>query len=139
MTRAIAPLMLIAALAGCGTPQEQCIRTNTRELRTLDRLIAETEGNIARGYAYREIEIVRSVWVPCGHYPAPPPPPGGGTPPPPPSPRMCLEDETDVIRKPVAIDLDAERAKLASMERKRAELAERAIAVVAACKQQYPE
>lgn len=119
-------LLLVAALTACGTPQEQCIRTNTRDLRTLDRLIAETEANIARGYAYEEYSYTHTVWVPCrdratGQF------------------DMCPDEQTDTVRKPVAIDLGAERAKLAGMKKKRAELAERAAAVVAACKQKFPE
>jgi hypothetical protein len=52
---------------------------------------------------------------------------------------MCPDEQTDTVRTPVAIDLGAERAKLAGMKKKRAELAERAAAVVAACKQKFPE
>ncbi|MEM8553430.1 MAG: hypothetical protein AAGF71_01255 [Pseudomonadota bacterium] len=40
------------ALAACGTPQQQCERQVTRESRTLDKLIVETEENIERGFRY---------------------------------------------------------------------------------------
>ena len=49
--------LALAALAACGTPQEQCINRNTRDLRTVDRLIAEAEGNLQRGYAYETITV----------------------------------------------------------------------------------
>ena len=46
----VLPLLLLA-LAACATPQEACINRATRELRTLDDLIAEQRATLARGYA----------------------------------------------------------------------------------------
>jgi hypothetical protein len=45
MKRALLSLLLLTA---CGTPQEQCINSVTRDMRVVDRLIAETEANLAR-------------------------------------------------------------------------------------------
>ncbi len=55
------PLVLLAGvvtLSACGTPQERCIRRETREYRAVSELLAETEANLARGYAWREREYV---------------------------------------------------------------------------------
>jgi hypothetical protein len=131
-------LLPMALLVACGTPQEQCIGRETRELRVLDRLIAETTGNIDRGYALQTVEVSRDRWVLC----APPPalPPAEGAPPPePPKPRMCLDEVTETETRPVAINLGDEADKLASMKKKRAALAKASAPAIAACKSAYPE
>ena len=143
--RARYPLLLaaLAALAACGTPQEQCINAATRDLRVLDQLIAETEGNIARGYGYRETMRTEMRYVPCNRpvlRQAPPREPGAK-----PvfyydsAPGFCWEDVPVSERRPVAVDLAAERAKLAEMRKKRAELNAMASAAVAQCRATYPE
>ena len=55
----LALLALPLVLAACGTPQERCISQNTSEFRTVSRLLAEVEGNLARGYAWEERQVVR--------------------------------------------------------------------------------
>jgi hypothetical protein len=123
-------LVCLVALSACGTPQEQCIRANTQELRTLERLVSETEGNIKRGYALEQVTVSSVRWVPC----LKPGPQGGAA-----VQGMCLEDFERIETQPKAIDLDAEKRKLASMQKKRDELARAAQAVVAECKARYPE
>lgn len=135
-TRIPATLLLIG-LAACGTPQERCINAGTRDLRTLDRLIAESEANLARGYGYENIEVTHSRWVVCDYEPAGAPA-QPGAPAPRPQPRYCLDDVTETERRPVSIDLGAETAKLQSMKRKRADLGKAATATINACKAQYP-
>jgi hypothetical protein len=122
----------VSALAACGTPQEQCIRAATRELGTLDRLIAEVEGNLRRGYAYETREITRTQWVICEYVPNPENPDR-------PSPRYCLDDVTDTVRITVAIDPAAERRKLDGLKAKRAERSRAAASEVARCRATYPE
>ena len=130
------PLLLLATLAACGTPQDRCISRATRDLRVVDDLIAESQRSLARGYAFEERVDYRPEWVECGppvvrtrkngdrvFYPA----------------RRCFEQVPHTVREPVAIDLGAEKAKLASMEKKRAELAKAAAPLIAACKRAYPE
>jgi len=53
------------ALAACATPREQCIGQATRDLRVLNSLIAETQGNLARGYAIGEQQEVRTLRKTC--------------------------------------------------------------------------
>jgi hypothetical protein len=124
--------LALAALAACGTPQEQCINRNTRDLRTVDRLIAESEGNLARGYAYETITVYESEWTYCRQRP-----PAEGQPDP--APRMCLDQRPVTERRPKAIDLNEEARKLASLRTKRDSLARQAKAVIAQCKAEFPE
>jgi hypothetical protein len=131
-----APMLALAALAACGTPQEQCINQNTRDLRVLDRLIAESKGNLARGYAIVRVETTETEWIRCEPSFIETLPDGTTRRHP---GRLCLDDVTHVESRPAAIDLGAEKAKLASMEKKRAELAKAAAPLIAACKRAYPE
>lgn len=124
---------LLATLAACGTPQEQCIRSETRDLRILDRLIGETETNIARGYALDEVHLTRDRWVLCRPRPLP------GATDPKPSPEMCLDEVDYTELRPRAIDLSAEARKLKSMQQKRTLLARQAAPRIKACQAQYPE
>ena len=126
-------ILLTTALLGlvaCGTPQQQCVGSVTRNLTVIDRLIAETEGNLARGYAYARVVETRPGFVDCTPDPTPQRPN--------PRPRQCLEEVSETVSRPVAIDLNAEAAKLASLKTKRAQLARAAAPAIAACQQQYP-
>ena len=124
-------LILPLALAACATPQEQCINAATRDQRVLERLIAETQGNIARGYAIEAVTETRLVWVDCT------PAPTKKTPDP--KPRTCLDDRAYTVDRPKAINLDEERAKLRTMQQKQRELARAAQTAVAQCRALYPE
>lgn len=138
MRISISILSVTLALVACGTPQDQCIARETRDLRVVDRLIAEIEGNLARGYAFEEITISRTVWVRCD--PIIVPPPAEGAPPPvPKAPRLCLEDEEETITRPKAIDLAAEQSKLSGLKAKRKQLSVAANRSIAACQKAYPE
>lgn len=128
MKRAI--LALAAALAACGTPQEQCIAYNTRDLRVVDRLIEEVEGNLARGYALEEITITREFWSVCRGDRA-----ADGSP----TTEPCLRDREYTDTRPKAIDLTLEAQKLEGLRQKRADLAKAATAVIDQCRASYPE
>jgi hypothetical protein len=137
MTRAPFLLPVMIALTACGTPQEQCINASTRDLRTVDRLIAETKTNLARGYAVETQEVTHTEWVICEYIPVPPVTPGG--PVPPPKPRYCFDDVTDTVKREVAIDPALEKRKLAGLEAKKKELGRAAAAAVISCQAKYPE
>ncbi|MCB2134912.1 MAG: hypothetical protein KDE08_03040 [Rhodobacteraceae bacterium] len=126
-----AALSLTVLLAACGTPQENCIRTATKELRTMDALVAETEANIARGYSYEEEQVIRHTWVRCDRDFLSP-----GVPAP---RRMCLEPVARVVKRPVAIDPQAEEGKLAGLKSRQKALESEARAAIAACRSRYPE
>lgn len=130
-------LSLTTLLAACGTPQEQCISSATRDMRVVDRLIAEAETNISLGFAYETREVTHTEWVICDYVAQPPTAPG--VKPPPPKPRYCLDDVTDTVQKPVAIDPVAEKHKLAALKAKRVELTRRAAPAIAACQAKFPE
>ena len=123
-------LALVLTLTACGTPQEQCIRANTKELRQVDALIAETRANLSRGYGYDEQTVTDWDWAPC--FPSRPNVAGTGR-------DMCWEPYERTVRKPVAIDPAAENRKLAALTERRKVLASRAAPAIAACKAQYPE
>ena len=127
---------VLALLAACGTPQQQCIGAATRDLAVVDRLITEAEGNLARGYGFETVTAYATRWVPCGPPPPPPPPAHGEDPP---KPRLCLDEVPETVRQPIALDLEAEARKLAGLTAKRAALAREAAPRIAACKADYPE
>ena len=127
MRRATALLPLLA-LAACQTPREACLSDAARPGRVIESLIAETSGNLARGYTIEEDQEVRVDRDTC---------------------RVRLDDgsvgrvrcdETRVIdvSRPVAIDLVAERAQLDSLLGQRALLDAERDARARGCIQAYP-
>lgn len=134
MTRNIVlglPLVLI--VAACGTPQEQCIDRNTSEYRTVSRLLADVEGNLARGYAWEEREVTRQEWDDCPT--AVRDKKGNSTV----VNRPCLRNTVDTERYRVPIDPDAETRKADYLAARKARLARSAATAVDACKAAYPE
>lgn len=130
---ALALVVLPLLLTACGTPQERCISRNTNEYRTVSRLLAEVEGNLARGYAWEERQVVRNRMTQCRdefrdgkgniqvRY------------------RPCWRDYVDSERYRVPIDPAAEMRKRDNLAARQASLASRASASVAACRQAFPE
>jgi len=128
-----ATLCGLALLAACGTPQEQCIASVTRDIRVLDRLVAESEANLQRGYALREVVVPDSRYVVChpgrpatADHPAV-------------APQYCWRDFDRTVTRPAAINLADERVKLAEMKKKRDSLARAAAPAIAQCRVTYPE
>ena len=124
----LAPLLLLTA---CGTPQEQCISANTRDLQVVDRLIRDSEANLARGYGYETVTEYEAMWIDCTPRPTQTVPKAAS--------QMCFDRVPVNVRKEVALDLNAEAAKLKSLKAKRASLAKAAQGIVAACKAKFPE
>lgn len=128
-------LALPLVLTACGTPQEQCIRPYTREIRQIDALIAETRANLARGYGYRVDTVTDWDYGPCYRGgPSFGPGPGGYR-----HSSMCWEPYERTVRTAVAVDPAAEERKLAALTARRAKLAKAVGPAIAACKAQYPE
>jgi hypothetical protein len=125
---ALSALLLLTA---CGTPQEQCIRQNTRDLRTVERLIIETEENLRRGYALESQTRYDEYWSTCYRRHDDPATPA--------TPYPCLKERSYTVQVPKAIDLNAEARKLDSLREKRAELSRAAQPVIAECRARYPE
>lgn len=129
MRRALA---LLALLAACASPQERCINQATQELRTVNKLITEAQGNLQRGYALEPTTVYRNVWVPCGYaygYGYGYGNHAGG---------MCLEEQAQITTRPKAIDLAEERRKLEQLQAKQADLNRAAKASIQQCQATYP-
>jgi hypothetical protein len=117
------------AVAACGTPQERCIARESRDLRVLDGLIAETQATIARGYALNTETFVITQSFPCAVRG-----PNNTV-----LTELCDTEQVVERTRPVAVNLDEERAKLRSMQDRRAEMARSVSARIEACRATYPE
>ncbi|WP_372893350.1 hypothetical protein [Rhodosalinus sp.] len=122
--RALICLGLAAALAAC-SPRDLCIANARAELRTLDRLIAETRATVDRGYAIEERTVPEEVFTRCRDA-------DGDL-------RPCWVTVPRTERRPVTVDIAAERRKLAQLEDRRAQEAAAAAARIRACAARYPE
>lgn len=135
MPRKLALLSLPALLllSACGTPQEQCVARNTREYRTVSELLAEVEGNLARGYAWEEREVSSVEWDECPRVVrGPDGKPHGVF-------RPCLRRVTDTERYRVPIDPLSEARKRDGLAARLPALRPQAEAAVRACRAAYPE
>lgn len=115
----------LALIAACATPQEQCVNTASNEVRSMQKLIRTTEGNISRGYAiHRHTE---SYQVPDICYNKDK------------KPYRCFDTEFRTIETPVTIDVGEERRKLASLKKRLPAAGRKMNAGVASCRVQFPE
>lgn len=129
MRYATAILLPLLALAACATPQESCISQATSSLRQVNSFIAETEGNLARGYGLRTEQRVRVVRDYCEGVTA------DGT-------KVvvrCEKNEVEDVQVRVPLNLNAERARLESLYEQQQDLQTRAAPVIEACRATYPE
>lgn len=124
-------LFILLSLTACGTPQEQCIGAATRDMRVVDRLIAEVQGNLARGYAYENVTVYRPEWLDCT--------PRATETTPNPAPKLCFDDVPQTVRQAVAIDLNAEAAKLTGLKQKRGLQAAASAGAVAQCNARFAQ
>ncbi len=122
-------ILPLVALTACATPREECIRDVTRDARIISSLIREVEGNIARGYALEESQEVRTRTRFCSDRHS-----DGST-----FRYPCNEVDTFTVTQPVAIDLRAEEAKLASLRERLAVVQPAADQGVAQCIATHPE
>ncbi|MCB2130145.1 MAG: hypothetical protein KDE03_13965 [Rhodobacteraceae bacterium] len=118
----------LLASAGCSDlARDQCERAAVADIRTLDRLIAGAEANLARGYGFSghaETYLQRrrcEGWSGAGRAPD------------------CLFAETEIVQTPRAVDEPAEERKIRSMEKRRAALVPQAMANLVACRRRYPD
>ncbi len=124
-------VLALLAVTACGTPQEQCISAGTRDLRVVERLIGEAQGNIARGYAWQEVTVIDQRWVDCTPKPTVEVPT--------PAQNKCLVEVPETSHQPLAIDLNAEEAILVSLTAKRARQLSAAKELIKSCETKYPE
>ncbi len=121
MRRAL--LLIPLLLAACETPREACVSSATRELSTVNGLIDQTRGNLARGYAIGTTQQVRVIPETCRTQSAE----GVITTFP------CDRTEIVDVDQPVAIDLNAERLKLESLLQRQAQMSRQLQPVLAQC------
>jgi hypothetical protein len=102
-------LASLAVLAACATPQEQCLAGVNRDLGINAELIAQTQTNLSRGFAVEERQSLRERNRLCR----------GTTESGEAVLTRCEQVDVRTRRVPVAIDLNAERDKLASLTQRR--------------------
>lgn len=124
-------LPVLALLAACATPQERCINQATRDMEVVDQLIAEIEGNLQRGFALQEETTYRTEFEDCTPNPTKANPK--------PASQMCPVQVPITTTRPVAVDLSAESAKLASLQKKRDQQGKVAAAAIQQCRANFPE
>ncbi|MEO1680102.1 MAG: hypothetical protein AAFU80_18300 [Pseudomonadota bacterium] len=119
-------IFLLMVATACSTPRESCLRSATAELQRVDRLIQETEANLARGYSIEQVPrtVPRlDLCVGTGRrtYNT-----GFGV-------SYCRTNDTLVTPEPRAIDPAAERRKLDQLRTTRARVERQAATQIAAC------
>lgn len=122
-------LVLPLALTACATPREQCLQSVTRDLRINESLMAQTQANITRGFGLRSEQRVREVRRTCR----------GVTESGEAVRTRCDDVIVRNVNVPVAIDLNAERAKLASLRDTNATLRRNTAAAQQQCAALHPE
>ena len=129
MIRTVMGVTALATLAACATPQQSCIASVTRDARVLDSLIAETQANLARGFAVEEVEELRTRNRTCvGRN-------EDGT-----EFRFrCPQTDTVTRQVPVAIDLQDERRKLETLLQRQEQNRVNVEAGISQCLARYPE
>jgi len=123
---ALAPFALLAA---CATPQQQCLNNVTQELRVNAYLIAQTQGNLKRGYAIDREQRVSRGFDMCRERDS-----DGVV-----STRLCRTTQVRDVNVPQAINLDVERDTLDQLLARQAVLQKQASAATAQCRALYPE
>lgn len=121
-------LLALLTLAACADPKTACQREATKDLRIVQALIADTEATISRGYAIQTEQrtvIYTDFCVGTGY--------DHGV------FRFCNRAQPVTSRTPVAVDLDDERRKLASLKEKEVELERRSRAALDRCAVAFPD
>lgn len=119
----------LLALAACATPRDSCINDALRDVRINNSLIAQTRANLERGYALEDRQEVRSIRRSCR----------GTTAEGVEFRYRCDRVQTFTTSVPVAIDLNAEQAKLESLVERQLDLREQSEQAIAQCIATFPE
>lgn len=108
----IVTLALLSLVAACATPRESCLAAVNKDQRIINALIIETRGNLDRGFAleteqkFREVRRLCKSELPDGTEIR----------------TRCTETQVRDVQVAVAIDLNAERAKLQSLEERQRQM-----------------
>ena len=111
-------------LAACANQYEQCVRNSAKDLRVVNDLISQSHTTLSRGYGFEtriatEIEEVVCL-TSLGEQ------------------ATCLVEVGSTYQTPVAVDLDAERRKLAQLVSQRKVLEARLTESEQVCRATYP-
>ncbi len=118
-SRHLPVLILLVALPACVDSGASCAREETRELRTVDKLIEDTQTAIARGYRNERDQTSGAFNFCLG---------GGGSHV---GAALCTDPSTRT--RPVAIDMATEERKLKALEARRMALRSAINAKTAQC------
>jgi hypothetical protein len=122
-------LLPLLGLAACASPQQTCIGGVSRDLAVVNQLITQTELNIVRGYGTESRQEVRTIprtcrdYRPVGTYEV----------------DICDTTVVQNVSVPIALDLDAERAKLRQLQQQRDRLEAPTQTAIQQCIATYPE
>ena len=122
----LACLAFLPVLAGCASPLQQCLQANAGELYDVRADIARTQGNIERGYAVHRQTVTTTQVGFCGGVGRYYDPVGiywSG----------CRYPSSTRVETPVAIDVNAERQKLAALQQRELALRTQYEPAVSAC------
>lgn len=114
-------------LTACTDPRAVCLNEATKDLRIVQALIADTEATIERGYAIQtetRTVIYTNFCVGTGRRD------GSFT--------FCNYPYPVTTKTPVAVDLNAERAKLRSLQSKERELKRESKIAARRCELEFP-
>ncbi len=113
------PLLFVLSLAACTDPVARCAGPETRELRTVEKLIVETRERLDRGYVLERRDTGAALNLCVGSRRS-----NVGV-------SFCTDPGTRT--QAVAIDTEAEKRKLASLTARREALLARINALTAQC------
>lgn len=114
----------LIGLTACIDEFEQCVRNNSKDLQVVNGLIAHTQTVVSRGYDFETLIATELDEVACLT--------SDGL------PATCIVEIGTTYQSPIAVDLDAERRKLAQLLDQRQILETRAAQATQACRAQYP-
>lgn len=131
MSPRLIALPMLIVLGACASQQDRCIENAVQERLVVEALITETEANIARGYALEDrIPTPGTSLRICSGF-------GLGNPA---EFILCQVAQPNTPeQRPVAIDGAAERAKLATLRARHAQLVPQTTAAIAQCRAAYPQ
>jgi hypothetical protein len=112
------------ALSGCIDEYQQCVRNSSKDLNVVNELIAKAQLTVNRGYSFETLiatEIEEVVCLTAEGQQA-----------------TCLVEVGTTYQSPVAVDLEAERRKLAQLIEQRRVLEKRLGEAEQACRAAYP-
>ena len=127
--RYLLPLVPLALLAACATPQQQCLNSVSEPLGVNAFLIAQTQGNLDRGFAIDTQQRVSRGFDMCrqrdrdGVF----------------STTLCQTTRVKTVNVPQAININVERDTLDQLLGRQAILEKQASAAANQCRALYPE